>query len=708
MLVSLILSLAVAGTPQDTTRRPAPDSSAPAGRTARADARQLTAVTVRAETARPKRYLVPATSSATRTIVPLREVPQSVTVLGAPILADLRIQSMAAAVEYLPGITMGQGEGHRDAPTIRGQSSTADFFVDGVRDDAQYLRDTYNVQQIDAVKGANAAVFGRGGGGGIINRVSKRAEWASAYLGRVETGSWNQRRTTVDLNQPFGTSAAGRLNAMYENSASFRRGMGYDKWGANPTATLMIGRVQLRAGAERYVDHRTVDRGLPSANGRPSRLDTRVFVGNPDASRSGITVNGANTQLEFDNGHGFTFRSHSRAWRYDKRYQNVFATSAINAAGTQFSLGAYRDAVDRRSLFTQNDALWTVDGRGLRSTLLVGTELSRQRSDQRRETGYFDNTTTALVASVAAPTVRTPVTFRSSATDASHDATVSVAAVFVQEQLHLGRFVQLVAGVRHDRFTIDVLNRRTASRLARTDHLLSPRAAVIVTPAANVSLYGSHSVSFLPGTGDQFTSLSVTTQTLEPERFRNHEVGFKWDVRPAFAVTAAYYAVDRTNTIAPDPLDATRIVQSGHQRTTGAEVGVQGSPLPRWNVTGGMAVQDARIVSRTLSAQPGATVPLVPRTAASLFNKVQLHRRVALGAGIVHQTRRFAAIDNAVTLPAFTRVDGGAYVSLSRGFLVQLNIENLFDTRYFATSHGNNNIMPGAPRAFRLAFGWQP
>lgn len=708
MLATLILSLAVAGTPQDTTRRTAPDSSAPAVRTARADARQLTAVTVRAETSRSKRYLVPATSSATRTLVPLREVPQSVTVLGAPILADLRIQSMAAAVEYLPGITMGQGEGHRDAPTIRGQSSTADFFVDGVRDDAQYLRDTYNVQQIDAVKGANAAVFGRGGGGGIINRVSKRAEWAPAYVGRVETGSWNQRRTTVDLNQPFGTSAAGRLNAMYENSASFRRGMGYDKWGANPTATLMIGRVQLRAGAERYVDHRTVDRGLPSANGRPSRLDTRVFVGNPDASRSGITVNGANTQLEFDNGHGFTFRSHSRAWRYDKRYQNVFATSAINAAGTQFSLGAYRDAVDRRSLFTQNDALWTVDGRGLRSTLLVGTELSRQRSDQRRETGYFDNTTTALVASVAAPTVRTPVTFRPSATDASHDATASVAAVFVQEQLHLGPFVQLVAGVRHDRFTIDVLNRRTASRLARTDHLLSPRAAVIVTPAANVSLYGSHSVSFLPSTGDQFTSLSVTTQTLKPERFRNHEVGFKWDVRPAFAVTAAYYAVDRTNTMAPDPLDATRIVQSGHQRTTGAEVGVQGSPLPRWNVTGGIAVQDARIVSRTLSARPGATVPLVPRTAASLFNKVQLHRRVALGAGIVHQTRRFAAIDNAVTLPAFTRVDGGAYVSLSRGFLVQLNIENLFDTRYFATSHGNNNIMPGAPRAFRLAFGLQP
>jgi len=471
---------------------------------------------------------------------------------------------------------------------------------------------------------------------------------------------------------------------------------------------VMLGRVQLRAGVERYVDHRTVDRGLPSANGLPSRLDTRVFVGNPDASRSGITVDGANAQLEFDNGHGFTVRSHSRAFRYDKYYENVFASSAVNAAGTQFSLGAYRDAVDRRSLFTQNDAIWKVEGSRVRSTLLVGTELSRQHSDQIRETGFFNNTATVTTVAVTAPTVSTPVTYRQNAADASNDATASVAAAFVQEQLHLGRFVQLVGGVRHDRFTIDVLNRRNDTRLARTDNLVSPRAAVVITPAVNVSLYGSHSLSFLPSTGDQFTSLSVTTQTLKPERFRNQEVGVKWDARPDFAVTAAYFAVDRTNTTAPDPLDATRLIQSGHQRTTGAELGVQGSPVRGWSLTGGVAVQDARVVSRTSAARLGATAPLVPRTTASLFNKVQITRSLAFGAGVVHQAKRFAAIDNAVTLPAFTRVDGGAYVTLPRGLMMQLNIENLLDARYFATSHGNNNIMPGAPRSLRLTFGLQP
>lgn len=704
-MLSLALPLLLAVAPQDSVignegRRPT---------ATRTDSSQaLSAVKVRAAALRARSYKPAVTSSATRTLTPLREVPQSVTVLSAPVLADLNIQSMAKAVEYVPGITMGQGEGHRDAPTIRGQSSTADFFVDGVRDDAQYLRDTYNVDQIDALKGANATVFGRGGGGGVINRVIKRAELQALRSARVETGSWNQRRTVLDINQPFARTFAGRINAMYEHSDSFRRSMGYEKWGVNPTATLIAGRTLLRAGVERYVDRRTVDRGVPSANGVPSALDSRVFVGNPDASSSTMIVDGANVQLEFDNGHGVTLRSHSRAFRYDKYYQNVFASSAVNAAGTQFSLGAYRDAVDRRSLFMQNDAQFRARRGVFTSTLLLGTELSRQQSDNVRLTGYFNNSATSSTVNVGAPTVSTPVTFRPGATDASNDAVATVAAVFLQEQLQVGPYVQLVGGVRQDRFAMRVLNRRTNSVISRTDHLVSPRAGVVITPAADVSVYGSYSVSHLPSSGDQFTALTATTSTLQPERFRNQELGVKWDALPELSLTAAYFSLDRTNTTAPDPNDATRIVQSGHQRTTGAEFGVQGTPLPRWNVMGGVAVQQARIISRTSAAPLGATAALVPHTTASLWNKLRLSREASVGVGLVHQAKRFAAIDNSVVLPSFTRVDAAAFLSLPRGLSAQINVENVANRLYYATSHGNNNIMPGAPRTIRVTLGITP
>ena len=112
-------------------------------------------------------YQVPAISSATRTSTPLRDVPQSVTVVTRELMQDQLMMSMADVVRYVPGITAHQGENNRDQVIIRGNSSSADFFVNGVRDDVQYYRDLYNLDRVEALKGPNAMIFGRGGGGGV-------------------------------------------------------------------------------------------------------------------------------------------------------------------------------------------------------------------------------------------------------------------------------------------------------------------------------------------------------------------------------------------------------------------------------------------------------------------------------------------------------------------------------------------------------------
>ena len=205
MLIGLLLAAVVVATPvvQDTTRaRTAADSAADSTAAA---AQSLSAVRVSGVRSTPTQYRVTRTRAATRTLTALREVPQAITVLGPQVLRDLGLTTMVRAMEYVPGVTMGQGEGHRDAPTIRGQSTTADFFVDGVRDDAQYFRDSYNVSQIEALKGANALAFGRGGGGGVINRVMKQAEWTPTRSGLLQRGSFDERRLTLSTNNivPF-------------------------------------------------------------------------------------------------------------------------------------------------------------------------------------------------------------------------------------------------------------------------------------------------------------------------------------------------------------------------------------------------------------------------------------------------------------------------------------------------------------------------
>ncbi len=702
--LSLVASLALIAEPQDTVARRDSATTANSAVTAPSKAAQeLERVRVSAAAKLRAGYTVNRTRSGTRTPTALRDIPQAVTVLGQPVLRDLNIQGMAKAVEYVPGMSMAQGEGHRDAPVIRGQASTADFFVDGVRDDAQYYRDTYNVEQLEALKGPNAMVFGRGGGGGVINRVIKQAEWMPVRELRLEGGSFDARRVQLDVGQSFGTRIAARVNALHDRGDSFRQSMDYERVGFNPTVSVTSGRTIIRAGYEHFTDRRVVDRGLPSANGRPAALAFNRFVGDPSASPATLAVNGAHVLVEFDNGHGLSLRSHLRGLSYDKFYQNVFPGSSVNAAGTQLNLAAYSAGSDRQSLFHQADATWTASRGGIRHVALVGTELSRQLTDNVRLTGFFNNTSTLQAVPVGATNVSLPITFRANASDPNNRATASVAAAFVQEQLHLGEHVQLLGGVRVDRFALDVRNNRTSSTVSRTDVLVSPRIGAVFSPVAAFNVYVSSSVSALPNSGDQFASLTATTQSLRPEVFRNNEVGVKWTARPALEVTGAFYRLARSNTISPDPLNPALLLQTGRQQSTGVEVGVAGAVTSRWDVVGGVAVQRARIASRTAAAREGASVPLVPQTTASLWNKVRLSAPLSLGVGVVHQTARYTSIDNAVTMPAFTRLDAGAFVTISRTLGVQLNVENAFNTRYFATAHNNNNIMPGAPRQFRLA-----
>lgn len=663
--------------------------------------RKLDVVVVVARPNRAVGYSATRSRTSTRTDTPLRDTPQAATVLTRSLIADQAMQSIADVVRYVPGVTMALGEGHRDAPTIRGQSTTADFYLNGVRDDAQYLRDLYNVERVEALKGSNAMTFGRGGGGGIINRVSKQPGWQHVGAATLEGGGYDHARATFDVNEPFGARAAARLNLLAERTGGFREHARIERQGINPVLTLLNGGTVVRAEYEHFSDERNVDRGIPSLAGAPVNTGRATFFGDPDASRSQAAVNASSVDVEHAVG-TFSLRNHARFTRYDKFYQNVYPSGAVNAATARVILSGYNSATARDNLFNQTDLTGAVKTGALRHTLLIGAEFGRQRTDNFRNTAYFGSATTLSVP-VDAPSGATAAVFRQNASDADNHVRVDLGAVYVQDQLALGSHVQAIAGIRTDRFFARVHDNRTGLALARVDHFVSPRVGLILKPVERASLYASFGVSHLPSSGDQFSSLTATTSTLEPERFINRELGAKWDVTPTLALSGAVFRLDRSNSSAPDPTNASRIVLTGAQRSTGMELGVSGDVTSAWQIAGGFSAQRAEIRSAITGAGAGATVPLVPHTAVSLWNKVQLHPALGVGLGAIRQTKMYAAIDNAVTLPAFTRFDGALFFNVSQYVRAQVNVENLLDTRYFATSHGNNNIMPGAPRTLRVS-----
>jgi catecholate siderophore receptor len=643
-------------------------------------------------------------ASAIKTDTPLRDVPQAVSVITRDVITQQSMQSVGDVVRYVPGVGIAQGEGNRDTPVFRGNSSTSDFFVDGIRDDVQYFRDLYNVERVEALKGPNAMTFGRGGVGGVLNRVTRQADWSPEQELTLQGGSWGNRRITGDFGQVFGDAAAARVTGVFQQADSYRDGAKLDRYGINPTFAFALGsRTTLRAGYETFHDERTADRGISSFGGRPLDVDRATFFGNADLSTSRANVNVLTTSLEHRFSERMTLRSRVSYGDYDKFYQNVFP-GAVDATGRNVSIAAYNNATQRRNLFHQTDFVFT----GFGHTVLAGVELGRQVTDNFRNTGYFTsvgaNVTNVLVP-LSSPTTSLPVTFRQSATDADNHGIATVSGIYLQDQYAVTKHVQVIAGLRYDRFDVDLHNNRTNADFASTDGLVSPRLGLLFKPSEPVSLYASYSLSYLPRAGEQLASLSVTNQALDPEEFTNYEVGAKWERGDTFQLSGAIYRLNRSNVAVTDPANPTLLLLVDGQRSEGLELSASGNLARAWSIIGGYAYQRGEILqSLSATARAGARLAQLPEHTISLWNKLELSRAWALGLGVVHRGEVFTSTDNTVTLPSFTRVDAAVFYNFGPRLRAQLNIENLLDTTYYASAHSNTNITPGAPRTLQLSW----
>lgn len=652
-------------------------------------------------------YSIQRSLTATKTDTALVDVPQAISVITRELIEDQGMRSIGDVARYVPGAGIAQGEGNRDTPVLRGNSTTADFFVDGVRDDVQYFRDLYNIDRVEVLKGPNAMIFGRGGSGGLINRVTKQALSRPHQEFTLQAGSWDQYRATLDVGDAATDSFSYRLAAMFEDSGSYRDDATQRRYGLNPTfACQLAPSTALRFGYEYFHDERVADRGVSSYQGRPLRTSAATFFGDPAQSPVDATVNAAFAMLEHHFSRGISLRNHTRYSVYDKFYQNVFP-GAVNAAGTTVSLSGYNNATDRENLFNQTDVEFLADTGRVQHHLLAGLELSRQETDNVRLTGYFDPispATTSISVPLASPRTTIPVSFRPSATDANNHGVAHTVALYAQDQITLLPQLQAIAGLRYERFTVDFLNRRTGGVLDSEDEMLSPRAGLLFKPAPELSLYASYTMSFVPRAGEQLSSLTATNRSFDPEEFTNYEVGLKWDIRPDLAFSAAVYRLDRTNVVVTDPADPAKSLLVDGQRAEGVELGFTGRLTRNWSIAGGYAYQDGRILTtQSATVVAGRRLAQLPRHTLSLWNRYDFGRRWGAGLGVIYRDELFAATDNTVTLPSFVRLDAAVFYRVSDHVRAQLNVENVLDRRYYASAHNNTNITPGSPRAFRVS-----
>ena len=643
------------------------------------------------------KYLSIDKVNSVKTPTPIIDVPQSLSIFTAEQIQQQGIKSLRDIIDYTAGVNTSQGEGHRDAVVFRGIRSTADFYIDGVRDDVQYYRPLYNIEQVEILRGPNALLFGRGGTGGILNRVMKKAELDQNFTGyKASVDTYGEYDVQVDGNYALSDTSAFRINAYYSGLDNHRDFYDGDRIGINPTARFELGSDTTLDVSYEYINHeRFIDRGIPTGtNGEPVEAFEDIVFGDPELNQTDIEAHvfRATLQHEFlDNVKG---NFNAFYGDYDKVYQNFYASGydQANTPGVVTTDG-YIDTTDRQNLILSANLIGEFVTGGIEHTILFGGEYIDTSSDQDRFNAFWDTTAddNEIFTIVRPLNLRGGVGVNSTGATATNDFTadlnddtrvnIDVYSFYIQDQIAVTPWLDIVLGGRFDSFDIEVNNVVANEVRSRKDEEFSPRAGVILKPRENISIYGSYSESFLPRSGEQFANINGTANQLDPDEFEIWEVGVKWDLSSALSFTAAYFQNEQTRA-ARDNTTGENFEVRGLE-VDGFELQAQGQVFERLDFIASYSHLDGETAT-------GADPRELPENMFSFWGNYQFNEKFGLGLGVTYQDESLISDGGTLVLPSYTRVDAAAYYDWSEKIRLQVNVENLTDELYFPNAHSSH------------------
>ena len=647
--------------------------------------------------------------------VPIINVPQTVSIITDEDILDQGFRALGDIVRYVPGIHTTQGEGHRDAVVIRGVRTTADFYQNGLRDDVQYYRSLYNVEQVEVLKGPNALLFGRGGTGGLINRVSKKALIGETFTNmNVGFDSFGAGDFAVDGNIEVNDSAAFRLMVHSDSLANHRDQYDGDRFGINPTMTFAVNSETEIGLSFEYLDHeRYIDRGIPTsiiggASTSASRpVDALNHItygtdGNVHTTEASI-LTGTLVHNYSDSGKiNLTVSSND----FNKMYQNLYVN---NYDGTNVQLKGYNDVTLRETTTIAFNNVNEFD----RGTLTVGLDIIETDNENTRFNSWFDNENaaernidnhflaTATDFQIDKDGNRTALDYTSDLK--THSTTdLEVTSLYLNGNIDLSDQWIMVLGARYEQVDTTIAysegaSGRSAVRVlkntkSRDDSNVSPRLGVIYKPQENMSLYLSYSESFIPKSGEQYKKWSAAT--FDPDVYENTEIGFKYDMDDGISMSFSYFDQETVKG-QEDGVGGSEVIGMA---IDGFEIGIAGDVNDQNSINFGLSSVDA-----TKSEGSGEQKE-IPELTWSLWYTHQANDLFALSLGALYQDDQLINKEDQARLDDFTRIDMAMTITPSDSDTVRINIENLSDETYYPHSHSTHQASVGEPLNVRISY----
>ena len=650
----------------------------------------------------------------------LQDTPQSITVVSERLMNEQATTRLEDALRNVPGITLNAGEGaaRGDTVNLRGFSAFNDFFLDGIRDAAVYSRDSFNLESLEVVKGPSAILFGRGSTGGAINQVSKAPTLTPLDSITAVFGTNDLYRATADIDVPLSGTAALRLNAMAESSeVAERDDIKNRRWGLAPSLSIGLGQdTSLTLAYLHQQEDNVPDAGIPFLDGRPAPVPRDADFGLlSDRVTSYDDIGTLRLRHQF-NEHVAVIDS----MRY-ANYQFAYFDTMPNFGGDVPDPGTpLADIVTGRdapwssglqtNLTNQTDVVSHFNTGPVTHALVTGVEWSRQTSNLFRYQNPFNSNNTwipetPLLDPNPAEAIPGPETLSSQQYTNAHSA-----AVYATDTLGLGRYVDLIGGLRFDRFSADydqlTVSSGTRLLLDHVDNVVSPRAALVVKPTPSQSYYLSYGTSFDPSA--EALALTTKTSNLGPVKARTYEAGAKAGVmNGTLTLTGALFHTQVDNAQTNDPENPTITTLNGNQRVNGAEIGASGYLTRQLEITAGYTYLDGRTTASGTAAYISKDLPNTAHNAMNLWGEYEFTEAFEFGVGGNWLGRRFGDYSESANIPGYVVWNAMASYRVNKLLHVQLNALNLTNRLYYDgsyyTSAAENHVIPGAGRSARLS-----
>jgi len=680
-----------------------------AGKVVAEEEKTLAPVTVTA-TAEAQDGLRATRTRVGRVVQDPHDIPQSVVTVTRSLMDEQETNTLREALRNVPGISFNAAEGGRsgDNMMLRGFYTFGDIYLDGIRDTAQYNRETFNLEQVDVLRGAAAMLFGRGQAGGVINQVSKTPMLYGINAASVGIGTEGYAAVNADLNQRIGETTALRVNVMAREEGSSRAnpvsGVSpkIERMGIAPTIAFGLGAEHELTLSYYYLQtNDRPDYGVPfdNATRRPNAgyAMSGAYWG-VDGSFDDSTTNIATLNYLYRIAPDTQWRTLIRGANYKRSY---WAVAPQGGAPTANSLAAQAKTreTDTDNFVIQSDLNTTFTAWGMQHELLTGVEYLKE--DSKR--WGLQNLGTAT----------NPVFRPGSVSGTPNTYSGDSYSLFVQDTVEFVRNWKAMVGVRRDEIRADYVSVAGTTRTAFDGDFgeWSFRTGLSWQPDAAQHYYLSWSDTFSP-TADLY---QLSGSASPPERGEVVELGAKWLLLDGdLALRTAFYSAEKTWERSTDLDSPQYAILTRKRRTNGMELEVAGRITDKWEVFGGVAFMSAE----NLELVPGAnrnflyqTPRNTPEQTANLWTTYKLFDGWKVGGGFEAKSERYGYQPAATGTTAFNPNTAPAYIVWNAmvayeqpKYNVKLNAQNLFDKLYYDAIYDNGGfVYVGQERRFILS-----